>query len=208
MDIVKTPIKNIKPNPKNPRTIRNDKYLKLVQSIKDFPDMLKVRPIVYDKDGFVIGGNMRLKACAEAGLKEVWAVSASNLTEEQQKQFIIKDNLNYGDWDYLLLEKSNDLESWGFDIPEWSEDTNITEDDIFDDLVSDWHSKSWESESSSSNETFPDKAQEASYIILVLEEQDFLFYKKNEKEVLRITNTENISDAFLKMLKDNYENKN
>src|ERR1035437_5900023 len=93
-------IDQVKLNPNNPRTIKDDKFKKLVKSIKEFPEMLKIRPIVVDDDMIVLGGNMRLKACISAGLKEVHIIKASNLTEEQKKEFIVKDNIGYGEWDY------------------------------------------------------------------------------------------------------------
>ena len=91
--IEKWKVSEVKANPNNPRIIKDDKFKKLVQSIKEFPEMLELRPIVVNNDGVVLGGNMRLKACKEAGLKEVPVIKASELTEEQQKEFIIKDNV-------------------------------------------------------------------------------------------------------------------
>lgn len=85
----------IKGNPNNPRLIKDDKFAKLVKSIKEFPEMLELRPIVVNDDMVVLGGNMRLKACKEAGLKEVPIIKASTLTEEQQREFIIKDNSGF-----------------------------------------------------------------------------------------------------------------
>ena len=89
-----TKIEDIKPNPVNPRVIADGKFEKLVKSIQEFPKMLEVRPIVVNDDMVVLGGNMRLKACKEAGLKEVPVIAVSDLTEEEQKQFIIKDNVD------------------------------------------------------------------------------------------------------------------
>jgi ParB-like chromosome segregation protein Spo0J len=118
--IEKIKIGEIKPNPNNPRVIRDDKFKKLVKSIKDFPQMLAIRPIVIDEDGIVLGGNMRLKACKEAGLVEVPVIKAENLTEAQKKEFIIKDNANFGDWDWALINSDDEweahlLEDWGVD---------------------------------------------------------------------------------------------
>ena len=87
-------ISTVKANPNNPRLIKDDKFAKLVKSIRDFPQMLKIRPIVVNSDMVVLGGNMRLKACKEAGLKEVPIIIADDLTEEQQKEFLIKDNVS------------------------------------------------------------------------------------------------------------------
>jgi hypothetical protein len=103
MNIEKVKIENIKPNSENPRFIKDDKYKKLVKSIKEFPEMLEIRPIVVDNDNIVLGGNMRLKACKEAGLKEVPIIKASELTEEQKKEFVLKDNQSFGEWDTKLL---------------------------------------------------------------------------------------------------------
>ena len=121
MKIDKVSINTVKANPNNPRVIKDDKFRKLVQSIKDFPEMLEIRPIVVNQDMIVLGGNMRLKACKEAGLKEVPIIHADNLTEEQQREFIIKDNVSGGEWDWELLANEWDtelLDEWGLDLPE------------------------------------------------------------------------------------------
>ena len=97
MNIETVKISAVKTNPNNPRVIKDEKFDKLVQSIKDFPQMLEIRPIVVNDDMIVLGGNMRLKACKEAGLKEVPIIKASDLTEEQQREFIIKDNVGFGE---------------------------------------------------------------------------------------------------------------
>ena len=117
-EIVK--ISDVKVNPNNPRLIKDDKFAKLVQSIKDLPQMLAIRPIVVNTDMVVLGGNMRLKACKEAGLKEVPIIIADNLTEEQQREFLIKDNVSGGEWDWQMLANDWDTEQlndWGLDIP-------------------------------------------------------------------------------------------
>jgi hypothetical protein len=116
MEIVK--LSEVKLNPNNPRLIKDDKFKKLVQSIKDFPEMLDIRPIVVNADMVVLGGNMRFKACKEAGLKEV-PIIVTDLTEEQQKEFLIKDNVSGGEWDWDLLNEwdTEQLEDWGLDIP-------------------------------------------------------------------------------------------
>ncbi len=120
MIIQKVKIGQVKPNESNPRVIRDDKFKKLVKSIQDFPEMLELRPIVVNEDMVVLGGNMRLKACIEAGLKEVPVIKASDLTQEQQKEFIIKDNVGFGEWDWDVLANEWDaesLEEWGLDLP-------------------------------------------------------------------------------------------
>lgn len=124
MKIQEVKISEVKANPNNPRTIRNDNFLKLVESIKTFPEMLKLRPIVVNDDMIVLGGNQRLRACKEAGLKMVPIIKASELTEDQQKEFIIKDNASSGEWNYDDLANDWDevaLMSWGVDIPHFAE---------------------------------------------------------------------------------------
>ena len=114
------PINEVKSNPNNPRIIKDDKFKKLVASIKELPQMLELRPIVVNEDMVVLGGNMRLKACKEAGLKEIPIIKASELNEEQQRAFIIKDNVGFGEWDWDALANEWDaeqLEEWGLDVP-------------------------------------------------------------------------------------------
>jgi site-specific DNA-methyltransferase (adenine-specific) len=136
MNVLKVKINEVKTNPKNPRLIKDDKFKKLVKSINDFPQMLELRPIVVDENNIVLGGNMRLKACKEAGLKEVYIVKAENLTELQKDEFIVKDNVGFGEWDWDMLANEWDnelLDEWGLDIPNF--DTNEVleaEEDDFD----------------------------------------------------------------------------
>jgi hypothetical protein len=114
-----TPIKDIKPNPNNPRVIKDEKFAKLVQSLKELPEMASVRPVVVNSDMIVLGGNMRLKAMKEAGWKEV-PVEIVDWDEEKQRQFIIKDNVGFGEWDWEMLANEWDaeqLEEWGVNIP-------------------------------------------------------------------------------------------
>lgn len=111
-------LSEIKLNPSNPRVIKDAKYKQLLQSIVDFPQMIELRPIVVDEDLVVLGGNMRLRALKEAGYKEVPIIKVTTLTEEQKKQFIIKDNVSYGEWDMDMLANEwdvNDITQWGID---------------------------------------------------------------------------------------------
>jgi ParB-like chromosome segregation protein Spo0J len=113
-------ITQIKPNPNNPRLIKDHKFKQLVKSIQDFPQMLELRPIVIDENNMVLGGNMRLKACLEAGMTDVPVIHANNLTEAQKKEFIIKDNISFGEHDFdILANEWNilELDEWGLDIP-------------------------------------------------------------------------------------------
>lgn len=128
---------NLKSNPSNPRIIKDDKFKKLVKSIKDFPEMMDKRPIVCvtDVDGklYPLGGNMRLKALQELNFKEIpdtWVMLADNWTQEQRKEFIIKDNVGYGEWDWSDLANnwdSEQLEEWGLDIPGFSDVEDLGE---------------------------------------------------------------------------------
>ena len=110
MTINKVKIEEVNFNKENPRTIRDEKFKQLVKSIKNFPEMLEIRPIVVDENNIVLGGNMRLKACKEAGLTEVPIIKASELTEEQKREFVLKDNQSYGEWDTKLLS------TWGKEL--------------------------------------------------------------------------------------------
>jgi len=129
-------ISKVKGNPNNPRIIKNDKFKKLVKSIQEFPEMLKLRPIVVDEEMIVLGGNMRLKASKDAGLKEVWIEVAEGLTEEQKKEFIVKDNVGFGEWEWDILANEWDsvqLAEWGLDVWENLDDkepeAGLIEDD-------------------------------------------------------------------------------
>ncbi len=131
MQLVK--ISEVKPNPKNPRLIKDDKFKKLVKSIQEFPDMLNKRPLIVftDVDGkyVVLGGNMRLKACKEIGLKEIPIILADEWTEEQKAEFLIKDNVGFGEWDWDSLANEwevDKLEEWGLDLPV---DLSVQEED-------------------------------------------------------------------------------
>lgn len=132
MNIQEVKISAIKANPNNPRIIKDEKFAKLVQSIRDFPEMLRLRPIVVNDDMIVLGGNMRLKACKEAGLKMVQIIKASDLTEDQQRQFIIKDNVGFGEWDWEMLANEWDadkLTEWGLDIPKFDDGSDDESDE-------------------------------------------------------------------------------
>ena len=127
-------INKVRTNQNNPRIIKDDKFQKLVKSIQEFPQMLEIRPIVVNDDMIVLGGNMRLKACQEAGIKEIPIIKASNLTEEQQKEFIIKDNVGFGEWDWNDLANNWDsekLKEWGLDIPGFEAEVLEAEEDDF-----------------------------------------------------------------------------
>lgn len=118
----------VKSNPNNPRVIKDDKFFKLVSSIRDFPEMAKVRPIVVNTDMIILGGNMRFKAMQQAGWKEV-PVEVVDWPEEKQREFIIKDNVSGGEWDWEVLANEWDaeqLEDWGIDIPNFAPDVDYS----------------------------------------------------------------------------------
>ena len=129
-------LKDIKPNPNNPRVLRDDKFQKLKQSITEFPKMLSLRPMVIDENNVVLGGNMRLRALQELGftdVEEAWVKRSSDLTEDEKKRFIIADNVAFGEWDWDTLANDwdvVDLEAWGLEIPQFNQDINL--DDFFE----------------------------------------------------------------------------
>jgi hypothetical protein len=126
MQITKVKIGDIRINPDNPRIIKDYKFKKLVKSIKEFPEMLEIRPIVVNDDNVILGGNMRYKACQDARIDEVYIIKAKDLSEDQQKEFLIKDNSGFGEWDWDILANNWDqdkLGEWGLDVP-------YTDDDV------------------------------------------------------------------------------
>ena len=134
MEIIKVKISKVKPNNENPRIIKDHKFHKLVDSIKEFPEMLKIRPIVVNSEMVVLGGNMRLRACNEAKLKEVYILIADNLTKQQEQEFIVKDNVGFGEWDWDILANNWDnelLKDWGMDVWQTSED-DVNLDNFFE----------------------------------------------------------------------------
>jgi hypothetical protein len=131
MNIEWVKTKDIVPNTENPRIIKDDKFKKLVQSIKDFPEMLEIRPIVVNNEMMILGGNMRLKAIQEIGLKEVPIIKAENLTEQQQREFLIKDNVGFGEWDWDALANDweyKELVDWALDVPKMLDPEQFGED--------------------------------------------------------------------------------
>lgn len=123
MKIEKMRIDFLKSNEKNPRIIQDDKLRKLVKSIREFPQMLEIRPIVIDENNVVIGGNQRWKAAQMCGMTEVPVMKVENMTDEEKKQFIIKDNVNHGEWDWDVLVSDfnlDQLRDWGQDIPDFN----------------------------------------------------------------------------------------
>lgn len=133
-------VATLKPNETNPRYIKDSKFKKLVKSLKEFPEMLEKRPIVVDENMVVLGGNMRLEAAKAAGIFEVWIDVAEGWSEQQKREFIIKDNASFGEWDWELLGNdwnAEQLGEWGIDVPDFEiEDINENETDISDKIDS------------------------------------------------------------------------
>jgi len=124
-------LSDIKPNPNNPRVIKDEKFIKLKKSIEEFPKMMKLRPMVINEDNIVLGGNMRLKALKELGYKEIpdeWVKRADELTEDEQRRFIIADNVGFGehDWEMLANEWNvEELDSWGIEMPNFNDESKL-----------------------------------------------------------------------------------
>ena len=135
-------ISNVKPNENNPRQITEENYERLKSSLQEFPEMLQTRPLIVDENNVLIGGNQRLKVLKELGWNSVPVERVTGWSEEKKKQFIAKDNLVYGDWDYELLKsdewKEMPLEEWGIHLPEWGifdeEDEDLEEPKIEEEI--------------------------------------------------------------------------
>jgi len=127
-------IYDLKPYKGNPRHIRDEKFKKLVKSIREFPEMLNLRPFVVNEEGVILGGNMRYQACIELGIEDVPVVVAEGLTEEQQREFVIKDNVNFGEWDWDVLAnewESPALNNWGLEVGDSSSQL-LDIDDVYE----------------------------------------------------------------------------
>lgn len=212
-------ISKVKPNKDNPRIIKDYKFDKLVNSIKEFPDMLEKRPIVVDDDMVVLGGNMRLKACVAAGLNEVWIDIAEGWSEEQKKEFIIKDNLGFGEWDWDILANEWDiqkLDDWGMDLPpmfddpepeavedDYTEPDNIKVDVVLGDLI-----KIGEHRLLCGSSTEIDNWQKLmgdKTIDLVVTDPPYnVDYTGKTKDALKIENDKKTDDEFYQFLYDFY----
>ena len=222
MELVK--INQVKPNPKNPRIIKDDKFKKLVKSIQDFPDMLNKRPLIVftdvDNKYVVLGGNMRLKACNEIGLKEVPVILADDWTEEQKAEFLIKDNVGFGEWDWDQLANEWDtekLQDWGldlpidlsveeleaeeddFDVPEGGIETDIVIGDLFE--IGEHRLLCGDS---TQTDTF-EKLMQGELADMVITDPPYnVAYEGKTKDALKIENDSMDNDDFYKFLYDFY----
>ncbi len=130
-------IESIFENDSNPRYINKKQFEKLVKSIRSFPQMLEKRPIIIDEHNVILGGNMRLKACKEAGLKKVWVDQVTDWTEKQKREFIIKDNVGFGEWDWDILGNDysfEELAEWGLTVTTGNEDIEDLSENLIADL--------------------------------------------------------------------------
>lgn len=195
METKKININKLILNSNNPRVIKDYKFKKLVNSLKQFPQMLELRPIVVNKKMEVLGGNMRTRACIEAGIKEVH-IKIAELTPEQEKEFIIKDNSSFGEWDWDLLAnewETQDLKDWGLDIPKW-EDKLEFDNDIED----------------TGEYDYPEDDLENSHVKMV---QLFLTtetepkFKEYELELRADFDTDNLTDTIYKLVEYYYNEK-
>lgn len=131
-------LSEIKPNPNNPRVLRDERFAKLKQSIQEFPKMMSLRPMVVDSEGFILGGNMRYRALQDLGFKEIpdeWVKRADELTEEEKQRFIIADNVGFGEWDWDTLGNEWDIDEladWGLEIPGWHEEEAEAQEDDYE----------------------------------------------------------------------------
>tara|TARA_R110001606_G_C15307161_1_gene643227 strand:- start:103 stop:1326 length:1224 start_codon:yes stop_codon:yes gene_type:complete len=133
--IEKININKVLSNPNNPRLIKDYKFKQLVKSIKEFPEMLEKRPIVVDEAMIVLGGNMRLKACKEAGLKDIWIDVVNDWSDNQKEQFIIKDNIGFGEWDWEILANEwnpEELKEWGLEGFPFEDEVLEAEEDNYE----------------------------------------------------------------------------
>lgn len=188
MKPIEVKIEKIKSNPNNPRVIKDYKFKKLIKSIQDFPDMLKLRPIIVDEKNMILGGNMRYKACLELGHKNVWAVMADDLTEEQKKQFVIKDNVGFGEWDWDILAndwETTELKDWGIDVwqPEEAVDYSVLDEVDLDDEIDNMYQQTKKS------------------IILEFPTEEYVNGVQQAYESLKKKNV-NLSDLFYKAMLD------
>jgi DNA modification methylase len=209
MEVIFKKIGEIKPNPNNPRLIKDDKFKKLVKSIQDFPEMLEIRPIVVNDQMIVLGGNMRLKACKEAGLKEIPIIIADSLTEDQQKEFIIKDNVSGGEWDWGILANewdSEQLDEWGVDIPCFETDKVLEAEEpitVLGDIYEIGEHRLLCGDSTQTD-TFEKLMQGEMADMVVTDPPYNVAYEGKTKEALTIENDSMGNDDFYKFLYDFY----
>lgn len=190
LKIQKVKIEKVFENPTNPRTISKDKFDNLVESIKTFPEMLQLRPIVVNKEMAILGGNMRYKACRKLNHKEVFIIKIDDLTDEQIQEFIIKDNVGFGQWDWDLLANSWDtqkLQDWGMDVWKGAQEEEMFE---FNDVENEDETKPKASDDNYSN------------FELVMVHKDKVFVLDILNTVKTKLNLKTIADALIVLAKN------
>lgn len=190
LKIQKVKIEKVFENPTNPRTISKDKFDNLVESIKTFPEMLQLRPIVVNKEMAILGGNMRYKACRQLNHKEVFIIKIDDLTDEQIQEFIIKDNVGFGQWDWDLLANSWDtqkLQDWGMDVWKGAQEEEMFE---FNDVENEDETKPKASDDNYSN------------FELVMVHKDKVFVLDILNTVKTKLNLKTIADALIVLAKN------
>jgi hypothetical protein len=168
-------LNEIKPNPNNPRVIKDDKFKKLVESLVLFPKMLEKRPIVVDENMVILGGNMRFRAAKEAGLKEVWIDVADDWTDDEKQQFIIKDNASGGEWDWDMLANGWEIENladWGLDLPSFIENMGVVD-----------HFRDQDGNKLDPSEDY--EARTSNTLILIFDDIEYKFVIEKIKELMK-----------------------
>ena len=188
---MKLPIKDVKTNPRNPRIIKDDKFAKLVQSLKDFPEMAEVREVVVNKDMIVLGGNMRLRAMKEAGWKEV-PVKVVDWTQDKQDEFVAKDNASFGEWDWDAVANQydvSDLADWGIDLPVYLEQDEL----------------SINRQGSLGTSLANDELRDSMSVVLTFDKAGFVEFMTYANYFRSSYGTDTVTDAIIRAVKEQYE---
>lgn len=193
-------LSQLKPNPDNPRVIRDSNFQKLVKSIRDFPEMLELREVVVDEDYFILGGNQRYLALKELRIKEVPVVQITGLSSERKKEFIVKDNVNYGVWDWDILGNEYDpeqLKAFGLNV--WQ-----PQEFVEDDMEYDFEDESPKVENDMSDIDGSQNVNDKPPVYVVeFDINDYPAAFELAKEVTDLGGS--VGDILVKVLKDNYE---
>jgi len=196
--ISKYKLSQLKPNPDNPRVIRDSNFQKLVKSLRDFPEMLELREVVIDEDGFILGGNQRYLALKELRVKEVPVIQVTGLSAERKKEFVVKDNVNYGVWDWDILGNDYDpgeLKEFGLNV--WQPQEAIDDDMDYD----------FEDENPKNDMPDIDGSENVSekppVYVVEFDINDYPAAYQLAKDVTDLGGS--VGDILVKVLKDNYE---
>lgn len=196
--ISKYKLSQLKPNPDNPRVIRDSNFQKLVKSLRDFPEMLQLREVVIDEDGFILGGNQRYLALKELRIKEVPVIQVTGLSAERKKEFVVKDNVNYGVWDWDILGNEYDpgeLKEFGLNV--WQPQEAI--DDAMDYDFEDEQPKNDMADIDGSENV----SEKPPVYVVEFDINDYPAAFQLAKEVTDLGGS--VGDILVKVLKENYE---